>query len=189
MPSSRNLPLLLPAVLKISEEAQSKIEGGILKLLPIFLLLAFFYSFVLPFLFKMLFQIDNSYNYMAIWIKQREIQHLPSTAWPVPGGRGFPLAPSLLKTDALPPDSIGNGYLGNHKSLSLQLPKWAENNLSLRRRVPSWGLKKGFKIQEWNHHENWNYRIFDKSVLFHIQYVFKQSEEEPIQVELMPLKV
>ena len=66
MPSSRDLPDLLPAVLKISEEAQSKIDGGILKLLPIFLLLVFFYSFVLPFLVKFLFQIDNSYNYLAI---------------------------------------------------------------------------------------------------------------------------
>ena len=64
MPSSRDLPYLLPAVLKISEEAQSKIDGGILKLLAIFLLLVFFYSFVLPFLVKIWFQIDNFHDYL-----------------------------------------------------------------------------------------------------------------------------
>ena len=69
MPSSRDLPYLLPAVLKISEEAQSKIDGGILKLLAIFLLLVFFYSFVLPFLVNIWFQIDNFHNILAIRIK------------------------------------------------------------------------------------------------------------------------
>ena len=69
MPSSRDLPYLLPAVLKISEEAQSKIDGGILKLLAVLLLLVFFYSFVLPFLVKIWFQIDNFHNFLAICIK------------------------------------------------------------------------------------------------------------------------
>ena len=66
MPSSRDLPSLLSAVLKISEQGQSKIEGGILMLLPIFLLLVFFNSFVLPFFVQIFVQIDNFDNYLAI---------------------------------------------------------------------------------------------------------------------------
>ena len=64
MPSSRDLPDLLPAVLKTSEEAQSKIDGGILKLLAIFLLLVFFYSLFPPFLVKIWFQIENFHEYL-----------------------------------------------------------------------------------------------------------------------------
>ena len=112
-----------------SEEAQSKIEGGILKLLPIFLLLVFFYSFVLPFLVNILFQINQFSQLSGYLNPNREIQHLPSTVLPGPGGRGLPPA-TLPAQDRYPscppPDSRGRGYLGNLKSLSLQLPIWAE---------------------------------------------------------------
>ena len=160
MPSSRDLASLLPAILKISEEAQSKIEGGILKLLPIFLLLVFFYSFVPRFLstFVSIWQFSKLSGYLN---QNREIQHLPSTVLPGPGGRGLPPG-TFTAQDRCPscptPDSGGRGYLGNHKSSPYEL-----NNFSLRRRVPSGGLKKGLKVQEWKSWV-WNCRIFDKSV-------------------------
>ena len=61
--------------------------------------------------------------------QNRKIQHLSSTALPGPGGRGFPpgTLPAQDRCPSCPlPDSRGRGYLGNHKSSSLQLPMWAE---------------------------------------------------------------
>lgn len=69
---------------------------------------------------------------------------------------GFPLAPSLLKTDALPvhhPTAEG-GDTSETTKVQVYSSPYELNNFSLRSRVPSRGLKKGFKVQEWNHHES-----------------------------------
>ena len=166
MPSSRDLPSLLPAVLKIFEEAQSKIEGGILKLLPIFLLLVFFFFFIPTFLVKIWFQIDNFHNYLDIWIKIGKSSISPAQLYLDQEAGGFLLAHSLLKTDALPvhhTTAEGGDTLETTKLQVYNFP-CELNNFSLRRRVPRGGLKKWFKVQEWK----WwirNYRIFYKSVL------------------------
>ena len=68
----------------------------------------------------------------------------------------FPLPPSLLKTDTLPVH-----HLTAEEGDTLDTTKFRVNNslnelnnFRIGRRVPSGGLNKEFKVQEWNHHES-----------------------------------
>ena len=74
---------------------------------------------------------------------------------------GFPLPPSLLKTDTLPVHHLTAEEGDTLETIKVRVNNSLNelNNFRLGRRVPSGGLKKGFKVQEWNHHESELYNI------------------------------
>ena len=93
---------------------------------------------------------------MIICIKIRKSSICPAQLDLNQEAGGFPLAPSLLKTDTLPvhhPTAEG-GDTSETTKVRVYSSPYELNNFSLGLRVPSGGLKKGFKVQEWNHHES-----------------------------------